>query len=371
MSAPIIAREAASDPTTSADVMRVDPVTGGVVGRRDVLAVEEPLEIHLNGWRWLVTMRTPGDDADLVLGMLASEGVVADASEVERIVFRRHPEEPELANVVDVRLTRDLGELTERLARNQTLAAASCGLCGASSVAAILRRRPALAPGPRIPAATLAALPERIGIGQAVFAATGGVHAAGLFAADGTLVASREDVGRHNAVDKVVGWRLRTRPAVAPPVLFVSGRASFEIVQKAFVAAIPVVAAVSAPSSLAVTLAADAGMTLAGFVRGGGFNVYAGAERIDAAAPDPGRDPGAPGADPLDFMSRDVRAALDAIERKISLADWRALARDERSRLVALVADGARESFATYLIERVTARTGTAPRVLARSVERP
>ena len=363
MSVPIIARETASDPTTPAEVTRVDPATGGMVARRDVLAVEEPLEIHLNGWRWLVTMRTPGDDADLVLGMLASEGVVADVSEVEQIVFRRHPEEPELANVVDVRLARDLGELTARLARNQTLAAASCGLCGASSVAAILRRRPALAPGPRIPLATLAALPGRLGAGQAVFGATGGVHAAGLFAVDGTLVATREDVGRHNAVDKVVGWRLRARPAVAPPVLFVSGRASFEIVQKAFVAGIPVVAAVSAPSSLAVKLAADAGMTLAGFVRGGGFNVYAGGERLDAA----GRDPGAPGADPLDFVPRDVRTALDAIERKISLADWRALGRDERSRLVALAAGGARESFAAYLIERVTARTGSAPRRLAGS----
>lgn len=373
MSAPIIARETASEPTLPADVTRVDVARGDASPRRDALAVEEPLEIHLNGWRWLVTMRTPGDDADLVLGMLASEGVITDAGEVEQIVFRRHPEEPDLANLVDVRLAQPVAELTARLARNHALAAASCGLCGASSVAAILQRRPPLAAGPVVAPATLAGLPERLAGAQAVFAATGGVHAAGLFAADGALAAAREDVGRHNAVDKVLGWRLRTTPRPETPILCVSGRASFEIVQKALVAAVPVVAAVSAPSSLAVTLAADAGMTLVGFVRDGAFNVYAGAARIaadGATRPPADRDPTAPDADPLDFISRDVRALLDDVGRKISLADWRALAPEERTRLVALVTAGARDAFAAYLVERVTARTGAPPRFLGKPVVR-
>jgi hypothetical protein len=192
------------------------------------------------------------------------------------------------------------------------------------------------------------------------------LHAAALGDVDGTVVTVREDVGRHNAVDKVVGWRLRAE-APAAPILFVSGRAGFEIVQKALVAGIPIVAAVSAPSSLAVRLAADAGMTLAGFVRDGGFNVYAGAERLASPSPANDRDPDAPGADPLAFMARDVRTMLDAVGRKISLADWRALARDERTRLLALVAAGARDEFAAYLVERVTARTGAPPRALAPS----
>ncbi len=203
------------------------------------------------------------------------------------------------------------------------------------------------------------------------FARPEGSTRAALFGTDGTLVAAREDVGRHNAVDKVIGARLRagTRPEAA--ILAVSGRASFEIVQKALVAAIPIVVAVSAPSSLAVRLAADAGMTLAGFVRDGAFNLYAGAARVEGVVagagggrPASGRDPDVPGADPLDFIARDMRAALDAIGRKISLADWRALTRDERSRLRTLVTDGSRDAFAAYLVERVTARTGVPPRVL-------
>jgi FdhD protein len=373
MTAPIIAREASSEPTTLAEVRRIVPGTPTVASTRDVLAVEEPLEIHLNGWRWLVTMRTPGADADLVLGMLASEGVIATAAEVESLVFRRHPDEPDLANVVDVRLDRSPDELAARLARNSALASTSCGLCGASSVAAVLRERPAVAAGPRIPASVVAALPSRLAAAQPVFDATGGLHAAALCAGDGTLLASREDVGRHNAVDKVIGWRLRsqatrlqgdTRPTT--PILLVSGRASFEIVQKAHAAAIPIVASVSAPSSLAVRLAEDAGMTLAGFVRDGGFNIYAGHARIvdDHAEPSFDRDPDAAGADPLDFMSRDLRTALDETQRKISLRDWRALTRSERTRLETLAQHASREDFAAYLVDRVTARTGSAPRVL-------
>jgi FdhD protein len=377
MSEPTIARETSAEPMVTADVVRIRGGGAAPRAERDVLAVEEPLEIHLNGWRWLVTMRTPGADADLVLGMLASEGVVGAASEVESLVFRRHPDEPDLANVVDVRIDRPVAELSERLARNSALAATSCGLCGASSVAAVMRRRAPVGSGPVIAAAALATLPERLLAAQPGFHATGGLHGAALFDAAGTLLASREDVGRHNAVDKVIGWRLRCDPRPESPILLVSGRASFEIVQKALTAAIPIVAAVSAPSSLAVMLAADAGMTLAGFLRDGAFNVYAGHARVRsvmvggaATRTDPDRDAAVPSADPLDFITRATRDVLDDIGCKISLSDWRALTHGERARLVALAAPASRAEFATYLADRVTARTGVPPRRLARFPER-
>jgi FdhD protein len=342
--------------------------------RLDTLAVEEPLEIHLNGWRWLVTMRTPGADAELVIGMLASEGVIASAAEVTSIVFRRHPDEPDLANVVHVQLDRPLSELQERLARNQTLTSTSCGLCGASSVASILQRHPAVPAGPTVAAEIIAELPPRLAAAQPTFASTGGLHAAALFSADGELLAAREDVGRHNAVDKVLGWRLRAAPAAATPILLVSGRASFEIVQKALAAAIPIVAAVSAPSSLAVTLAEEAGMTLAGFVRDGRYNVYSGPTRIQAAtsyAPPPGRDaraggrdPNASGADPLDFIPRGVRRALDDVALKISLGDWRSLTRAERTRIITLSEHTSREDFSAYIVDSVKRRSGETPRAM-------
>jgi FdhD protein len=360
MPSPTIARETAGASDLPSDVVRV--TAGAMAPAREVLAVEEPLEIHLNGWRWLVTMRTPGADADLVLGMLASEGAIAAAADVTSVVFRRHPDEPDVANVVDVQLARPLDELQQRLARNHALASSSCGLCGASSVAAILKAYAPLAPGPTVAATVIAALPARLLPAQTSFAATGGLHAAGLFAADGTLLAVREDVGRHNAVDKVIGWRLRAATAV-PPIVMVSGRASFEIVQKALAASIPIVAAVSAPSSLAVALARDAGMTLAGFVRDGGYNVYAGGERLRAATATRA-DPDA-ADDPLAFIPRSVRDALDAVEYKISLADWRALTRPERTRLITLGEHADRADFAAYLVDRITARTGRPPRPLA------
>src|SRR6185295_3972816 len=182
---------------------------------------------------------------------------------------------------------------------------------GASSVAAILKDHAPLPPGPTVAAGVIGGLPARLAPAQPSFAATGGLHAAGLFAADGTLVVAREDVGRHNAVDKVLGWRLRAA-APLPPILLVSGRASFEIVQKALAARIPVVAAVSAPSSLAVALARDANLTLAGFVRDGGYNVYAGATRLQERPERAGDN------DPLEFIPTVVRRALDTIARKIS-----------------------------------------------------
>lgn len=360
MPGPTIARETTSAPEISVALLRM--TAGTTAPASDHLALEEPLEIHLNGWRWLVTMRTPGADADLVLGMLASEGVIAEATEVESIVFRRHPEEPELANVVEVQLGQSLADLQRRLARNHPFSSTSCGLCGASSVAAIMQQRPPVPLGPTVDAGIIPELPARLRAAQPGFHATGGLHAAGLFDAEGNLLAAREDVGRHNAVDKVIGWRLRAAPAPATPILLVSGRASFEIVQKALAAAIPIVASVSAPSSLAVALAREGGMTLAGFVRDGGYNIYCGDERVRAT--DPGRDPNAPDADPLAFIPQNVRAALDAVRCKISLADWRALTRPERTRLITLGEPTSREDFTNYLVERVTARTGLAPRSL-------
>ena len=278
MPTPTIARETAAASDVAADVVRV---TGGAATpAREVVAVEEPLEIHVNGWRWLVTMRTPGADADLVLGMLASEGVIATASEVDSIVFRRHPEEPDAANVVDVQLGQPLAELQRRLARNATLAASSCGLCGASSVAAILKARTPLPPGPAVAASLIPDLPGRLREAQTTFATTGGLHAAGLCDTEGGLAAAREDVGRHNAVDKVIGWRLRVG-APAAPILVVSGRASFEIVQKALVAGIPIVAAVSAPTTLAIDVAERFRVAACGFVRDGRLTVYSHGWRVE------------------------------------------------------------------------------------------
>ena len=361
MAGPTIVRETATPSELPTEIVRV--TAGDVAPAHESVAVEEPLEIHLNGWRWLVTMRTPGADVDLVLGMLASEGAITSAAEVEHLQFERHPEEPDLANVVAVHLAHSLGALQERLARHQALAASSCGLCGASSVSAILQRRPAVAPGPIVDSRLLSDLPPRLLAAQAAFAATGGLHAAALFDAAGSLVVAREDVGRHNAVDKAIGACLR-RGSAMPPILLVSGRASFEIVQKALAAAIPIVAAVSAPSSLAVSLASEAGMTLAGFVRDGGYNVYTGAERLRTVA-DRAADP-SEADDPLAFIPRTMRAVLDQVGLKISLVDWRALTRPERSRLATLSQHAAREDFAVYLVDRVTARTGKAPRALPR-----
>jgi FdhD protein len=369
MPSPTVVREPAH--ATGADVELLRFRDGVHEDARDFVAVEEPLEIRLNGWRWTVTMRTPGDDADLVIGLLASEGVITHAGEVERLLFRRHPEEPDLANVADATLGRPLAELQTRLARHQVLTTSSCGLCGKSTVEALLTRRQALPSGPVVDPATLTALPERLAAAQPVFRATGGLHAAALFDAAGALLAAREDIGRHNATDKVLGWRLRAGEAARGAViLLVSGRASFEIVQKAMVAEIPIVAAVSAPSSLAVTLAREARMTLVGFVRGGSLNVYAGPERITPSRPD-GDDAA---TDPLELIPRIARDALDRAGAKISLRDWQALERGERERLITLAgeaaeADGARAddagaSFAAYLGERILARTGHAPRPL-------
>lgn len=365
--------ETTAAPVRSQRIFRFE--NGALAGREDRVSVEEPLEIRVGATTLAVTMRTPGHDFELAAGWLVSEGIVRRPEEIVRIEHCRQVRSAEEeGNVVLVRTTEPAGAHVER-ARRMLVTSSSCGLCGKGSIESIRGEFPSPDPRARFDASVLLGLPGTLRTRQASFAETGGLHAAGIFTLSGELVVCREDIGRHNAVDKAIGALFRQgRLPLSETILLVSGRASFEIVQKALAAAIPIVAAVSAPSSLAVMLAEDAGMTLAGFVRGGACNLYAGHDRVrgaagarEAANVALGRDPDAPDADPLDFMARPLRAALDEAGYKISLADWRALTRNERRRLVTLVEHASREDFATYLVDRITARTGTPPRGLARS----
>src|SRR6202034_2036169 len=243
--------------------------------RADLLAVEEPLEIRVAGQPLAVTMRTPGHDIDLAAGFLATEGVVASAGDLTQITMCD-------ANVADVTLAPGVTLPMERLQRN-FITTSACGVCGKDSIDAIRvrARYDVSADQVRVAPAVLAALPDRLREAQRVFASTGGLHAAGIFTAAGNLVVLREDVGRHNAVDKVIGWALREgRLPLTGCVLLVSGRASFELTQKALMAGLPLLAAVSAPSSLAAELAGESGMTLVGFLRGSSMNVYTSPQRL-------------------------------------------------------------------------------------------
>jgi FdhD protein len=247
----------------------------------DYLVAEEPLEIRVNGHPLSVTMRTPGNDLELVVGFLLTEGIIREGAQVERL---EHAPQggPSAKNVVEVSLAADLEFDRQALKRN-FFAASSCGICGKTSIDAI-RVRGIRAPNSafRMPPATLCQLPERLREAQPVFSRTGGLHGAALFQPDGELIAVREDVGRHNAVDKLIGWALRT-PGIdlGGCVMLVSGRAGFEIVQKALVARVPLLASVSAPSGLAVKLAREFQLTLVGFLRGRRFVVYSGEERLN------------------------------------------------------------------------------------------
>ena len=252
--------------------------------RPDTVAAEEPLEIRLTGTPLAVTMRTPGDDFDLVHGFLTTEGVIRSADDVAALRYCNSVdgEGRNTYNVVDVHLAPGVAAPETALDRN-FVTSSSCGVCGKASIDAIRTKTPFDVAGDaaRVPLEVLLELPDRLRAAQEVFAKTGGLHAAGLFTADGELVALREDVGRHNAVDKVIGDGVRAgRLPLAGHVLMVSGRASFELTQKAAMAGIPVLAAVSAPSSLAVELAREVGITLVGFLRGDGGNVYTCQERI-------------------------------------------------------------------------------------------
>jgi FdhD protein len=256
----------------------------------DALAVEEPLEIRLGGRRFTLTMRTPGHDEELAAGFLLAEGFVETAQEIGEIRrvrdARGHPE----ANAIDIILKVPAAGLRERLKRNFTVSS-SCGVCGKTSIEAIQRRVARLGDGPMVTARTLMRMPALMREEQAVFNSTGGLHAAALFAIDEAkpdepeLMVLREDVGRHNAVDKVIGHALRRGLVpLGRSALMVSGRLSFEIVQKAAAAGIPILCAVSAPSSLAVELAEETGMTVVGFLREPGFNVYTRPERIQGSS---------------------------------------------------------------------------------------
>lgn len=249
--------------------------------RDDWVAREEPLEIRLGGAPLAVVMRTPGHDADLALGLLVSERVVESQEQVLSVRHCREARDPAGAdNVIRVTLAPGVRVDWEALRRN-LYASSSCGICGKATVENALACAPPVVEATRFPAAALLGLPERLRAAQPGFAHTGGLHAAAHFGPDGALGPVREDVGRHNAVDKVLGEALRQRRApLAGRGLLVSGRISFEIAQKALAARAPLVAGFSAPSSLAVELAEGAGLTLVGFLRDDRFNVYGRAERV-------------------------------------------------------------------------------------------
>ena len=251
---------------------------GAVRSVQDSLAAEEPLEIRIAGTPLTVTMRTPGNDAELAAGFLLTEGLIQSRNQIGNI-HAVAAQNGARSNAVEVTLTDSVFEAGS-LHRN-FFAASSCGICGKASIEAVRRRDlPPLERGFRIGADLLCQLPETLRAEQAVFTRTGGLHAAALFDENGSLLAVREDIGRHNAVDKIVGWALqKERLPLSRHVLMVSGRGGFEIVQKSLAAGIPILASVSAPSSLAVKLAREFGQTLVGFLRGRRFVVYSGAFR--------------------------------------------------------------------------------------------
>jgi len=263
---------------------RVTRITvGGRTSRReDLLAVEEPLEIRVGGAPLVVTMRTPGHDIDLAIGFLVSEGVIVRGDQVAAAIHCAGPDGENTYNVLDLTLVPGVPAPDASIQRNSYMTS-SCGVCGKASIDAV-RTRTAypIDDDLHVDPALLVTFPDRLRAGQEVFERTGGLHAAALFdGSTGEMLVLREDVGRHNAVDKVIGWA--ARESLLPlrgTVLQVSGRASFELTQKATMAGIPMLTAVSAPSSLAVEHAKDAGLTLVGFLRGDSMVVYAGAERI-------------------------------------------------------------------------------------------
>jgi FdhD protein len=254
----------------------------GLTSRDDTLAREEPLEIRIHGRRIAVTMRTPGHDAELTAGFLLSEGIIRSGEDLAEIVHCRQAAVAHAHNIVNVFLRPNVEVDFEKLTRH-VYASSSCGLCGKASIEAVQQHFPPITPSARVKVSSdvLLKLPARLRTAQKTFDQTGALHAAAIFDLKGRLLVCREDVGRHNAVDKVIGYGLmRRRLPFAAHILLVSGRASFEILQKALAARTPIVAAVSAPSSLAVEFARESGQTLAGFVRGTSMNIYSVPGRI-------------------------------------------------------------------------------------------
>jgi FdhD protein len=269
----------------SLDLTQVSEWDDGKIGRKeDYLAAEEPLEIRVGKDPLSVTMRTPGDDFELAAGFLFTEGLVTQRAQIVSLDSQVPDKGDHRGNVVRAVLADEVAPDFEKM-RRHFFAASSCGICGKASIDSVRARTlEPVNPDFRLKAEVLVRLPEALRASQAVFGRTGGLHAAALFNVKGELLILREDIGRHNAVDKVIGWALlEERVPLSDVVLLVSGRGGFEIVQKSIVAGVPVVASVSAPSSLAVQLARELRQTLVGFLRGRRFVIYAGEERIEKA----------------------------------------------------------------------------------------
>lgn len=269
-------------PPRSIEVTQVTEWADGKMRRvQDSVAGEEPLEIRIGDAPLAVTMRTPGHDLELAAGFLFTEGLIQSRAELASLQAITDGSRASRGNVVVARLAEGVALDAEQSRRN-FFANSSCGVCGKASIDAVRSRllRPPNA-GFRVGADVLCAMPAKLGSSQDIFGRTGGLHGAGLFTADGELMAAREDIGRHNAVDKVIGWALQeNRLPLSEAVLLVSGRCGFEIAQKAIVAGVPVVGSVSAPSSLAAQLARELNLTLVGFLRGRRFVIYSGEERL-------------------------------------------------------------------------------------------
>jgi FdhD protein len=266
-----------TSPTRAVDIVKF--ASGVRTAVRDRAATEEPLAIRVDDQPFAVVMRTPGADRELAAGFLLAERVIRTADDLVSVDYCADAAERD--NTVAVTLANPDASARARRQRRELASATSCGVCGRQSVDDLACDLPRVADDIRVAAAVVTALPDRLRGGQRAFDATGGLHAAGVFSLDGDLLDVAEDVGRHNAVDKVVGRALlHGRLPLSRAIVCVSGRTSFEIVQKTAVAGIPILAAVSAPSSLAIDLAERIGVTLAGFIRGGSFNVYAGAQRV-------------------------------------------------------------------------------------------
>jgi len=271
-------------PTRDVTVTRIG--AGGVTRTRDVAAAEEPLDVRLHGRSFAVIMRTPGEDRALAAGFLLSERIIRSAADLGAVEHCRHPDESRAHHVVDVFLVGGAAARVPAMLeqRRQVVANSSCGICGRATIDELASDIEPLAIDRTMTVDVIRALPGRLRARQTMFEETGGLHGAALFDPDGVLVGSAEDVGRHNAVDKVIGSRLLEHAHGSPPAiasaLMVSGRVSFEIVQKAWLGGIEVVAAISAPTSLAIELAEAAGITLLGFVRESSLNIYTHTARI-------------------------------------------------------------------------------------------